>query len=158
MPLIKTRVLMVLNAIDPLGPSLSHRKKVPAWAFWALFCWSICFHWLWQNHFPKGLPLPSFPFKLFRNVSLLHLATCIGAKLCSVISPEMKLSWQITTDNTDVRSHLRIWNCKQEKNLYPRNLSKDIILVNTLPGSSEITQKRGFYFLALSGCLNSASW
>lgn len=103
----------------------SHRKKVPAWSFWALFCCSICFHWLWQKHFPQGLPLPSLPFKLFRNVSLLHLATCIRAKLCSVISPEMKLSWQITTDSTDVtRRHLRIWNCKREKKYTPKQLKQ----------------------------------
>lgn len=102
-----------------LDRPLSCRKKVPAWSFWALFCWSICFHWLWQKHFPKGLPRSSLPFTLFRNASLLHLDTCIRAKLCSVISPEMKLSGQLTIDNTDVtRSHLRIWNCKQEKKMY----------------------------------------
>lgn len=40
---------------------LSHRKKVPAWSPWALFCWSICFHWLWQEHLPEGVPLSTFP-------------------------------------------------------------------------------------------------
>lgn len=51
---------------------------------------------------------PVFPSNI-QNVSLLPLATCMGSKLCSMISPEMKLSWQLTTDNTDeTRSHLRM--------------------------------------------------
>ena len=66
--------------------------------------------YLREPHFPLSFLI------IIQNVSILLLATCIVAKLCSVISPEMKLSWQLTIDNTDVtRSYLRIQNYEQEK-------------------------------------------
>lgn len=63
MPLIKNCVLMVVNEIDPLGSSHITGKRFPLDSLEpCFFFFSICFHCLWQEHFPKGVPLFSLHF------------------------------------------------------------------------------------------------
>lgn len=91
-------------------------KQIPAWSLWALICWNIRFHRLWQEHFPKGAPLFLVPFNYSQYISLISPAMCIREKMCSVISPKMKLHWQLKTGDKDVAiHHLALSNCKYEK-------------------------------------------
>lgn len=149
MPLIKNCVLMVVNGIDPLGFSLVRGKSSP----WILLSPVFLEHLLplaLTGALSWGSPTLLSPLLIIQNASLLPLATCMGSKLCSVISPEMKLSWQLTTDSTDVtRSHLRMWNYKEEENT--SSLSKEFIHVSIFPVLQRPSRKGAFIILHTVG-------
>lgn len=159
MPLIKNSVLMLVNGVGPLGLSLVRKEG----SCLILLSPVLLEHLLSLLGSDRSTYLRSPTCTLsfliiIQNVSILLLATCIGAKLCSVIPPEMKLSWQLTIDNTDVtRSYLRIQNYEQEKKCIPKQLKQEVIHVNIFPDASKTSQSRSFYYLAYIGCLNFAS-
>lgn len=145
MPLIKNSVLMLVNGVSPLGLSLV-RKKVPAWSSWALFCWSICFHWLWQEHLPEGAPLSTFLSNYYSecfhpSLSYLHWGKAVFS--------------DFSRDETELATYHRQHRCDKKlsknsklwtrKNVYPSSLSKEVIHVNIFPDASKTSQSRSFY-------------
>lgn len=140
MPLIKNSVLMLVNESVLLDCLLSGRRFL--WSSWALFCWSICFYWLWQEHLPGE---PHFPLSfliIIQNVSILLSYLHWGKAVFSDFSgDETELATYHRQHRCDKKlsKNSKLWT---RKNVYPSSLSKEVIHVNIFPDASKTSQSR----------------